>query len=514
MGGAENRSAHSQRPPARLFFGVPAARVKSDGCGCRRRRCGSRERDGDRCFRSLPARPSGRAAVPFPGAGGRAAAERRRAFGLAGADEVLIGRGPGRRATRARSGGATRLTVTANSTFLSSAHARLREEPDGWTIEDLGSRNGVFVNGQQVTRAVLGPGDVVALGRVFFLVEFHEVPGGRMTIPASAISMSTDASRTRSRGLLTLLPGPRESRIERAEARRNSAVTVVGETGTGKEVARARDSQSFRPRRTVPRDQLRLHPARADSERAVRQREGRVFGRDRQRRLRPRRRPRDAAPGRDRRRAARGPGGAAARAAGEGGDAGRQHTRHPVDVRFVAAAQRPLADAVAAGGFRKDLQGGSNHSSSSFRRSGSESRTSGSWSRPACSPPASRRRTRHASPPKPRCGCSATTGPSTCASSRTRSSARGRGRRAASSTNPSYRNPNARHRRPPQPQRSAGHSPTRDPRERRGGRPSHGPRPAAGPPLDQTLQHRPRQLPVVKIQIGPHSQPMYVYPTS
>ena len=100
-----------------------------------------------------------------------------------GTDEVLIGRGPRRQGTRARSGGKTQLTVTANSTFLSSSHARLREEPEGWTIDDLGSRNGVFVNGQQVTRAVLSPGDVVALGRVFFLVEFHEVPEGSEADP-------------------------------------------------------------------------------------------------------------------------------------------------------------------------------------------------------------------------------------------------------------------------------------------------------------------------------------------
>ena len=99
-------------------------------------------------------------------------------FDLAGVDEVVIGRGPRRQATRAQAAGKTRLSVTVNSGYLSSTHARLSEEPEGWTIEDLSSRNGVFVNGQQVTRAALSPGDVVALGRVFFMVEYHEVAAG------------------------------------------------------------------------------------------------------------------------------------------------------------------------------------------------------------------------------------------------------------------------------------------------------------------------------------------------
>jgi pSer/pThr/pTyr-binding forkhead associated (FHA) protein len=106
-------------------------------------------------------------------------------FALAGTDEVLIGRGSRRRGSRDRSGGKRLLSVTVNSTYLSSVHARLSEEPEGWTIEDLNSRNGVFVNGQPVTRAALSPGDVVALGRVFFLVEFHEVPASSADDPAA-----------------------------------------------------------------------------------------------------------------------------------------------------------------------------------------------------------------------------------------------------------------------------------------------------------------------------------------
>ena len=278
-------------------------------------------------------------------------------FSLAGVDEVLIGRGPRREGIRAQSDGKTRLAVTANSTFLSSAHARLREEPDGWTVEDLGSRNGVFVNGQQVTRAALSPGDVIAAGRVFFLVEFHEVAEGAVD-GAEVGDADVNNLQAEEPGLQTLLPGL-ASRIARLryEARRNSAVTVVGETGTGKEVlARALHHLSGRAGPyaaincgAIPRELIQSE----------------LFGNVK---------------------------GAFSGATGSAGYVRDAHqgtllldeivaappevqvallrvlqekvvvpvgsTRaHPVDVRFVAAAQRPLAEAVAAGGFRKDLQG-------------------------------------------------------------------------------------------------------------------------------------------------------------
>src|SRR4051794_40344890 len=49
-------------------------------------------------------------------------------FGLTGTDEVLIGRGARRQGTRTRSAGKTRLSVTVNSSYLSSSHARLSEQ--------------------------------------------------------------------------------------------------------------------------------------------------------------------------------------------------------------------------------------------------------------------------------------------------------------------------------------------------------------------------------------------------
>jgi FHA domain len=86
--------------------------------------------------------------------------ERRRqesaAFVLAldwsGAQEgLLIGRGPG-------------CDVALPDQTVSRRHARLVFRDGSWIVQDLGSRNGVTVNGVRVGRCQLQPGDRVGLG--------------------------------------------------------------------------------------------------------------------------------------------------------------------------------------------------------------------------------------------------------------------------------------------------------------------------------------------------------------
>ena len=48
---------------------------------------------------------------------------------------------------------------------VSRRHAELRPEGAGWSVADLGSTNGITVNGSRVERALLEPGDEIALGR-------------------------------------------------------------------------------------------------------------------------------------------------------------------------------------------------------------------------------------------------------------------------------------------------------------------------------------------------------------
>ena len=49
---------------------------------------------------------------------------------------------------------------------VSRLHAVLEAFPAGWSVRDMGSRNGTFVNGQKLAGdRVLGPGDEVRIGR-------------------------------------------------------------------------------------------------------------------------------------------------------------------------------------------------------------------------------------------------------------------------------------------------------------------------------------------------------------
>ena len=74
---------------------------------------------------------------------------------------VLIGRAPD-------------CDVQLRDTFVSAHHARLRVTPEGLTLQDLGSTNGTFVNGAQVSGPLLLQlGDELAVGDSVFTVEAY-----------------------------------------------------------------------------------------------------------------------------------------------------------------------------------------------------------------------------------------------------------------------------------------------------------------------------------------------------
>jgi ABC transport system ATP-binding/permease protein len=70
---------------------------------------------------------------------------------------------------RVRIGRAEDLDVWVNHRSISREHAEIQKEPDGGLrLIDLGSANGVRVNGSDVQNALLHPGDIVELGQVRF----------------------------------------------------------------------------------------------------------------------------------------------------------------------------------------------------------------------------------------------------------------------------------------------------------------------------------------------------------
>ena len=63
---------------------------------------------------------------------------------------------------------------------VSRVHAAFERFGDAWTVRDLGSRNGTFVNGGRIIgERALHPGDEIVLGRLRLL--FHGPAGGKET---------------------------------------------------------------------------------------------------------------------------------------------------------------------------------------------------------------------------------------------------------------------------------------------------------------------------------------------
>jgi hypothetical protein len=61
----------------------------------------------------------------------------------------------------------TSSTIPLNDAFVSSQHARIEINGADWKIQDLGSTNGTFVNGEVIQgMSDIADGDVVQFGRV------------------------------------------------------------------------------------------------------------------------------------------------------------------------------------------------------------------------------------------------------------------------------------------------------------------------------------------------------------
>jgi transcriptional regulator with GAF, ATPase, and Fis domain len=122
--------------------------------------------------------------------------------------------------------------------FVSARHLRIEARGDRWVLVDLGSRNGTFISGARVERAELPFGTPVALGDAEIVLETRDAPE-----PLRAEAFEGMVSRDPAMKQVFEL-------VERVGAA-DAAVTILGETGTGKElVARALHARS--PRREAP----------------------------------------------------------------------------------------------------------------------------------------------------------------------------------------------------------------------------------------------------------------------
>jgi len=145
-------------------------------------------------------------------------------------DEVRIGRGAAR--TWKVDGKTRTATLEVPDPRMSSRHARLLREDDGWLLEDAGSTNGTFLAGLRIESGAIDDAAVVTLGATVLLVHpADEVPETAQRLLDSA------ALKSRPRGIATLVPAleqpmPRLVRVAMAKL----SILLLGESGAGKEV--------------------------------------------------------------------------------------------------------------------------------------------------------------------------------------------------------------------------------------------------------------------------------------
>ncbi len=122
---------------------------------------------------------------------------------------------------------------------VSRYHLEVRHAADGLALIDLGSRNGTFVGGVRVERAVVPPGTRVKLGATTVVVEDA---GARATPAADEPLPGVIAHSAAMRDVVALA---------RRLAAVSTSVLIEGETGVGKEVV-ARAIHETGPRRAGP----------------------------------------------------------------------------------------------------------------------------------------------------------------------------------------------------------------------------------------------------------------------
>jgi len=75
---------------------------------------------------------------------------------------------------------------------VSRKHCRLVRDGDTLKLEDLGSSNGTFLNGQRVQEALLSPGDTIQVGPVVFALQIDGEPPEEDLRPVTAGAAATE----------------------------------------------------------------------------------------------------------------------------------------------------------------------------------------------------------------------------------------------------------------------------------------------------------------------------------
>ena len=178
---------------------------------------------------------------------------------LAKVDEVRFGRG--RERTVAMEGKV--LTITVPDPRMSGKHARLVRAGSGWALEDTGSTNGTFVDGERITSRSIEGETVFLLGTTVWIVD-----PAQEVAPGLANMVDESHLKGRPRGLATIEPGlEAELAAFFRIALSDLPILLLGETGAGKEIlARAVHQLSRRQGAFVPVNCGALTPTLVESQ--------------------------------------------------------------------------------------------------------------------------------------------------------------------------------------------------------------------------------------------------------
>jgi DNA-binding NtrC family response regulator len=146
---------------------------------------------------------------------------------LAGVSTVKLGRGTMRAAERLIGNDRSpELRLRLPDRRMSSTHASIDRALGRWVASDSESKNGTFVNGEQISRHTMKDGDILEVGRTLLLY--------RDAVPTDE---PLDRVYDGSAGLASFVPAIQDQLAQLARvARTDVSIMLHGETGTGKEV--------------------------------------------------------------------------------------------------------------------------------------------------------------------------------------------------------------------------------------------------------------------------------------
>jgi pSer/pThr/pTyr-binding forkhead associated (FHA) protein len=117
--------------------------------------------------------------------------------------------------------------VAINDAEVSRRHARLNFQGGKYVLEDLGSTNGTFVNGQRLAGpVVLKPGDVVSLGEQIVLMydAINVDPGATMAAPRRSVPVAPAPAPAPAQASVPGYPAPPS---DVAPAPRNNTLYII-----------------------------------------------------------------------------------------------------------------------------------------------------------------------------------------------------------------------------------------------------------------------------------------------